>query len=441
MSLTPPEKVRKLQRALGDKAKASPSYRFYALYDKVYRRDILEHAYRRCKSNAGVAGVDGVSFADVESHGEDRWLDELAKTLKEQTYQPRPLLRAYILKTDGGQRPLGIPTIQDRVVQMAAVLVLGPIFETDLRPEQFAYRHGHSALDAVVQVQALLDAGFTDVVDADLSGYFDTIPHAELMKSLARRISDGRMLALLKSWLEMPVEETDDRGRTRRTTHAEDAGQGTPQGSPISPLLSNIYMRRFVLTWMGRGYVGWLDAFVVNYADDFVILSRGRADEAMAAMRDLMGKLKLTVNERKTRRCRLPEESFTFLGYTFGRCYSHKTGRAYLSPRPAQARLRRLCRSISQQTDRRTCGGAVADKVGQLNAMLRGWANYFCLGPVRKAYVVIMRHVRRRLRRWLCGKHKVRHREYAHFPNEMLHEELGLYQLSGRPHRMLWATS
>jgi RNA-directed DNA polymerase len=441
MSLTPPDKVGKLRKALGDKAKASPSYRFYALYDKLYRRDILDYAYRRCKANAGVHGVDGMTFADVESYGEEQWLDELATTLKEQTYQPRPLRRGYIPKADGGQRPLGIPTITDRVVQMAAVLVLEPIFEADLRPEQYAYRPGRSALDAVMQVQALLDAGYTDVVDADLSGYFDTIPHAELMKSLGRRISDGRLLALLKSWLEMPVEETDDRGRTRRTTHAKDAGRGTPQGAPISPLLSNLYMRRFVLTWMGRGYVGWLDAYVVNYADDFVILSRGRAEQAMAEMRNLMRKLKLTVNERKTRLCRLPAESFTFLGYTFGRCYSQKTGKAYVSPRPAKAKLHQLCRSISKQTDRRTCGGAVADKVGELNAMLRGWANYFCLGPVRKAYAVVMRHARRRLRQWLCAKHKVRHREYAHYPNAMLHDELGLYQLEGKPHRLLWATS
>ena len=441
MSLTPPPTVGKLRTALGDKAKASPGYRFYALYDKLYRRDILEHAYRRSKANAGACGVDGQTFADVESYGEEKWLDELATALKEQTYQPSPVRRAYIPKADGGQRPLGIPTIKDRVAQMAAVLVLEPIFEADLQPEQYAYRQGRSALDAIVQVQSLLDAGYTDVVDADLSGYFDAIPHAELMKSLARRISDGRVLALIKSWLEAPVEETDDRGQPHRTTRAKDEGRGTPQGGVISPLLSNVYMRRFVMTWMRKGYVGWLDAYVVNYADDFVILSLCRADEAMAQMRSMMAKLKLTVNERKTRRCRVPEESFTFLGYTFGLCYSQKSGKGYVSPRPAVAKVQKLCRSISAETDRRTCGGEIRDLVVKLNAMLRGWANYFCLGPVRKAYAAIMRHTRNRLRRWLCAKYKVRHRDYAEFPNEKLHDELGLCQLEGKPHRLLWAKS
>ena len=441
MSLTPPSTVGKLQKALGDKAKASPSYRFYALYDKLYRRDLLDHAHGCCKANAGGPGVDGETFADIESYGETKWLDELAKALKEQTYQPRPLLRGYIPKEDGSQRPLGIPTIRDRVVQMAALLVLEPIFEPDMQPEQYAYRPGRDALKAVVRVQTLLDAGYTDVVDADWSGYFDSIPHPELMQSLARRISDGRLLALLKSWLEMAVEETDDRGDTSRTTQAKDARRGTPQGGVISPLLSNVYMRRFVKTWTSWGYAKWLGAVVVNYADDFVILSRGRAAEAMVTMRELMQRLKLTVNERKTRLCHIPDESFTFLGYTFGRCYSQKTGKAYVSPRPATAKVQKLCRSISEQTDRRTCGGEVPEKVAKLNSMLRGWANYFSYGPVRKAYAVIMKHARRRLRRWLCEKYDVRHRDYAEFPNEMLHNELGLCQLEGKPHRMLWAKS
>jgi group II intron reverse transcriptase/maturase len=235
MSLQPPAKVGKLQTALHAKAKAAPNYRFYLLYDKLYRQDVLTYAYERCRANQGAAGVDGQTFADIQEYGEARWLEELAKELQGQAYRASPVKRVWIPKPDGQQRPLGIPTIRDRVVQMAAVLVLEPIFEADLPPEQHAYRPGKSALDAIQKVQGLLDAGYTDVVDADLSGYFDSIPHAELMKSVARRISDRHLLHLLKMWLEAPVEETDAQGRTRRTTRNKDEGRGTPQGGVVTP--------------------------------------------------------------------------------------------------------------------------------------------------------------------------------------------------------------
>jgi RNA-directed DNA polymerase len=441
MSLEPPDKVRKLQTALHAKAKAAPDYRFYLLYDKLYRWDVLAYAYLRCKANQGAAGVDGQTFLDIEAYGERRWLEELAKELQDKTYQPSPVQRVWIPKPDGKQRPLGIPTIRDRVVQMAAVLILEPIFEADLPPEQHAYRPGSSALDAVQAVQGLLDAGYTDVVDADLSGYFDSIPHADLMKSVARRISDRHLLHLLKMWLEAPVEETDEHGRTRRTTRNKDEGRGTPQGGVASPLLANLYMRRFILGWKQLGHEQRLQAVIVNYADDFVICSRGHAAEALAAMRGMMSKLKLTVNEQKTRRCQLPDDTFTFLGYTFGRHYSRQTGGSYLGPRPALKKLRKLCRELSALTDRRTCPRDTAEEVGKLNQKLNGWANYFCLGPVVRVYEVVMKHARRRLRRWLCHKHKVRHGEYARFPNSVLHDELGLVQLGARGHRLLWANA
>jgi group II intron reverse transcriptase/maturase len=246
MSLRTPEKVRKLQEALHAKAKESPDFRFYALYDKVYRADVLEFAYRRCRQKGGAPGVDGERFADIEAHGVERWLGELTEELRKKTYRPQAVLRVWIPKPDGSKRPLGIPTVRDRVVQTAVVLVLEPIFEADLQPEQYAYRPGRSALDAVQAVQKLLNSGHTEVVDADLKGYFDEIPHAELMKSVARRISDGRILRLIKLWLQAPVEEIDDRGRKHRTTPGKDRGRGCPQGAPISPLLANLYMRRFV---------------------------------------------------------------------------------------------------------------------------------------------------------------------------------------------------
>ena len=314
MSLTPPVKVGKLQAALHSKAKDAPDYRFYALYDKIHRRDVLEFAYARCRVNDGASGVDGQTFEEIEADGVDRWLDELTEALRNQTYRPQPVRRVNIPK-DGqpGQfRPLGIPCLRDRVAQMAAVLVLGPIFEADLQPEQHAYRPDHSALDAVRQVETLLRGGYREVVDADLSGYFDSIPHGELMKSISRRISDSRVLRLIKMWLETPVEEIDEQGRRHRTTRNKDEGKGTPQGSPISPLLANIDMRRFLLGWKRAGSANLLKAKIVNYADDFVICCRATADEAMDRMRVMMSKLKPTVNETKTRTCRVPEETFAF---------------------------------------------------------------------------------------------------------------------------------
>src|SRR6202051_849890 len=343
MSLATPVSVQKLQTALHAKAKEASGYRFYALYDKMYRKDVLAFAYQCCRANGGAAGADGQTFEDIEAYGLERWLDELAQELKSRTYRPLPVRRVYIPKPDGRQqRPLGVPAITDRVAQTAAVLVLEPIFEADLQPEQYAYRPERSALDAVRHVHKLLNTGHGQIVDADLSGYFDSIPHSDLLKSVARRVVDGAMLHLIKMWLEAPVEETDEKGNKHRSTRNRDEGKGTPQGAPISPLLSNLYMRRFVLGWKKLGHEKRLAAYIVNYADDLVICCRSRAEEALARMRDIMGKLKLTVNETKTRVCKLPEEKFDFLGYTFGRCYSPKTGRAYMGTVPSKKRVIRI---------------------------------------------------------------------------------------------------
>jgi RNA-directed DNA polymerase len=429
MSLIPPVKVGKLQTALHTKAKNSPGYRFYALYDKLYRKDILEWAFIRCRKNGGAPGVDGQSFADIEAYGQDQWLDELMEELRNETYRPRPVRRVLIPKGDGKLRPLGIPCIKDRVVQMAAVLVLEPIFEADLEPEQHAYRPERSALDAVRQVDRLLLMGYTEVVDADLSGYFDSIPHAELLQSVSRRISDSRMLRLLKMWLETPVEETDAKGNRDRTTRNKDQGMGTPQGAPISPLLSNIYMRRFLKGWKTGGHEKRLAARIVNYADDFVICCRGTADEAMTVMRGMMSKLKLTVNETKTRLCSLPDETFDFLGYTLGRNYDCRTGKSYLGPRPSRKKIVRLCREIGEMTTRKSSGRAVEVQIGRINRKLRGWSNYFRIGTVSKAYRSVDSHVRHRVRQWLCVKFKVQGNGKKRFCDQHLHQKLGLYRL------------
>ena len=337
--------------ALHAKAKAEAGYRFYALYDKIYREDILAHAYAQCRANKGAPGMDGQDFPDVEAYGVSRWLGELAFALREETYQPMPIRRVYIPKANGKLRPLGISTLRDRVCMTAAMLVLEPIFEADLLPEQYAYRPGRNAQQAVVEVEEKLYRGYLDVVDADLSDYFGSIPHAELLKSVARRVVDPRVLNLIMHWLECAVEETDSRGRKTRTTEAKDNRRGIPQGSPISPLLSNLYMRRFVLRWKQLGLERRLGSRIVTYADDLVILCRrGKAEEALQWLHDIMAQLKLTVNEEKTRICRVPEGEFDFLGYTFGRLYQRQTGKAYMGYRPSKKSIRRMVEKIHAMT-------------------------------------------------------------------------------------------
>jgi group II intron reverse transcriptase/maturase len=438
-NLSTPDSVQKLQTALHAKAKEEPGYRFYLLHDKIYRQDVLEYAYRSCKANKGAAGVDGVCFEDIEASGEDQWLGELAERLKKKDYRPEAVKRVWIPKPNGKQRPLGIPTITDRVVQTAAMIVVGPIFEADLQAEQYGYRTDLGAHDAVREVHRLLTTGHQQVIDADLSGYFDSIPHKELMKSVARRISDKHMLHLIKQWLEAPVEEDDGHGHRKRTTSNRDAGRGIPQGAPISPLLSNMYMRRFILGWKQWGYERRWSAYIVNYADDLVICCRLGADEAMNVMRSIMEKLKLTVNDDKTHLCQIPQERFDFLGYTFGRCYSRVTGRAYIGTRPSKKSIKRMVESIREETNHFRTLLDAEYVVGRLNQKLTGWANYFCLGSVSPAYRAINSHAVQRLRRWLCKKHKVQGSGKTRYPDQYLHEELGLINLPRRTHDLSWA--
>jgi retron-type reverse transcriptase len=280
MSLGTPVKIRTLRRKLYCKAKAQPAFRFYGLYDKVCRDDILRHAYGLARANAGAPGVDGMSFEQIEAKGQEAWLAGLREALVSKTYRPDPVRRVTIPKPDGGERALGIPTIRDRVVQTAAKLVLEPIFEADFEDNAYGYRPARGAVDAVKEVHRLICRGYIDVVDADLSRYFDTIPHRELLQSAARRVADGSVLRLIKLWLKAPIEERDADG-TRRMNGGKGSSRGTPQGGVASPLLANIYMNRFPKHWRLTGRGEAFQAHVVSYADDFVILSRGRAAEAL----------------------------------------------------------------------------------------------------------------------------------------------------------------
>src|SRR3954467_12036571 len=384
MSLTTPDKIRTLQRKLYLKAKAEPDFRFYLLYDKVYRADILRHAYDLARANRGAPGVDGVDFAAIETAGLEDWLAGIETDLRTKTYRPQPVRRVMIPKPGGGERPLGIPTIRDRVAQTAVVLLLGPIFEADFEDTVYAYRPGRSAHDALAEVQRRLYGGQEHVVDADVTKYFDTIPHAELMQSVARRVADGKILHLLKLWLKSPVEERDEKGN-RRMTGGKKSKCGTPQGGVVSPLLANIYINRLLRHWRKTGACERLGQ-IISYADDFVIVcaSRRQAEESLTLVSRWLKKLGLMIHPTKTRLCQAREEPFDFLGYTFGPARHWRTGRRLLSAQPSKKAQKRLKEYINALLAR---GNPTpwSELCPRLNRLLSGWAEYFSFGFTKPA--------------------------------------------------------
>jgi RNA-directed DNA polymerase len=432
VGLATPEKIRTLQRKLYVKAKGEPEFRFYLLYDKVWRADILEHAYRLCRANGGAAGVDGVTFDAIESAeaGLEGWLRTLVAELREERYRPQAVRRVMIPKPDGGERPLGIPTVRDRVVQQAAKLVLEPIFEADFEPNAYGYRPRRGALDAVKEVQSSILRGESQVVDADLSKYFDTIPHRELLKSVARRICDRKMLRLIKMWLKAPVEETDAEGR-KMLSGGKGSKAGTPQGGVISPLLANLYIHRLLKAWKKFGLESKLRARIINYADDLVIVCRGSAEEALSWLRWITGRLGLSLNEAKTCVRDARRESFDFLGYTFAPMIYRRTGQTYLGVAPSKKRVKRFKQSL--RTVLHAGNHAPLDEVVvEVNRKLRGWGQYFSVGTLGPSYRAVDRYTEALLRKFLVRRHKVPGRGTRPFSNRYLYEDLGLVRLQDR---------
>lgn len=432
MSLRTPLTLRRLQEALYVKAKQEPGRRFHSLYDKVWREDVMVHAWALSRHHGGAPGVDDQTFADIEAYGIARWLGELREEVRAGRDQPQPVRRVMIPKASGvGQRPLGMPTIRDRVVQTAAKLVLEPIFEAGFDEAAHGYRPGRSAIEAVRAVHRAIDQGRTEVVDADLSKYFDTIPHAALMRCVACRLSDGTMRHLLTMWLKVPVEVRDERGH-RRMSGGKKATRGTPQGGVISPLLANLYMHRYIRAFRKHRLGETHGATLVTYADDVVVLCRRDARHVLDVTRRWMTRIGLALNEAKTCVRNARGEPFDFLGYTFGPMYSPRTGGRYNGATPSRKAVARIKAAIRARLRPENLA-PWPEVVQSLNRTLRGWANYFCYGTVATVRHGVDRYVYDRVRCFLRRRHTVAGHGYRQFPLERVFGELGVLSLCQLP--------
>jgi len=433
MSLTTPESIRTLQRKLYRKAKQEPACRFHALYDKVYRADILSHAYALVRANQGSAGIDGVTFEAIEEReGVTAFVAELEEALRSKTYKPDPVKRMMIPKSDGSQRPLGIPTIRDRVAQMAVKLVIEPIFEADFCETSYGFRPKKSAHDAVDDVTHSMHTGYTEVIDADLFKYFDTIPHANLMATVAERICDGAILHLIQLWLKAPIIEVDKDGTKRNVGGGKGNRKGTPQGGVLSPLLSNLYLHILDRIWERNNLQQRLGARIVRYADDIVILCRrGRSGQAMMVLRQILERLKLTLNEAKTKIVNAHKGSFDFLGFSIWMGKSRKSGKLYPHVQPSRKSLQNIKDRVAELTKRTRTAKPLTWIMNEVNTTMRGWVGYFHYRNCSGALKNLRYHAEERLRTHLRKRHKIKDRGagYVRFSSRALYGEYGLYKV------------
>jgi len=425
--LKTPEKIRELQRKLYRKAKQEKEYRFYLLYDKIYRPDILSHAYNLVKANKGAPGIDGETFGSIEERdgGAEKYLEKIAGELKRKDYKPQAVRRVYIPKTAGGKRPLGIPVIKDRVVQMAVKIVIEPIFEADFQDNSYGFRPKRNAHQAVEDVRNHLLKGKTEVIDADISKYFDTIPHDRLMQLVAKRIVDKQILKLIKMWLKAPIVEEREDGKKEYKGNEK----GTPQGGVISPLLANIYLNVLDTLWVNKRVQERLGARLVRYADDCVILCRGNTDRILNGVRRVFDNLGLNLNEEKTHIVDTRLEMFNFLGFSMGMKRGRKTGKLYPHTEPSKKALKHIRSEIKQLTTERYSATPTEIVIRRVNEVARGWVGYFRFGNCTKAMSYLRYYLGYRMRIYIRRKHHYHSLGYKSYPDRYYYDSLGLYEV------------